>query len=477
MSKYLSLAIISFLLLACGKKSFKPIYNAKPIISNLPDYDFIDERNVPQDESFTLRFALSTNSTPNEEEYFNNPGAISSDGKAPTVIIAPPKEIEILGEKVKEFDGAHLQFDKVFKTDGYFNEAEQAIEKALLKIGFNVLDRSKFEAKLRDLRDRANERPYWYNTWTEKLLENGEYDVVKDEYKKQLKEGVITTPQYMEIINEVDKRSQRGLPGKKREEDEMNDIAEVIRAAQTGADQAEYLLQINEVTVSDAGDRTLKINELEDVQDFIDEHHGLKFGRLPKSLPASIPSKWLRATFNAKLIEVKSGSIVWIGSHEIESSSAEEIEISFDVDKNISNEDDVNGSIQQYNKRIKKENEELLKLNVELSSLYEEAMVEKKLDNSASLVSYTSTLKSKITGKESAYNDKLNSMRELLNNSPLKSSKNWEYSYDVGSPIVNPDLLAIGQNGGEGEQRFKQHRKKLINKITQELIGTIMINE
>ena len=50
---------------------------------------------------------------------------------------------------------------------------------------------------------------------------------------------------YVERMSEVDEISQIGLPGKNRKEDEMNDIAEVIRAAQTGADQAEFLLQIN----------------------------------------------------------------------------------------------------------------------------------------------------------------------------------------------------------------------------------------
>lgn len=66
-----------------------------------------------------------------------------------------------------------------------------------MRKGFNVLDRSKFEAKLRYLRDRTNSaKTYWYSN--------------------------------------CDKRT----------EDELVDISEVIRAAQTGEDQADYLLQM-----------------------------------------------------------------------------------------------------------------------------------------------------------------------------------------------------------------------------------------
>lgn len=287
---YLPLILI-LLLSSCSSKIFKPLYTSKPRLKIQPRHELLKERSVPQDESYTLSFTLNDDSNPKEDDYLNNPGAKKSiNGKQPTVIIAPPKEIEISGKKVKEFEQNTNAYDKIFRTDGYYNEAEQAIEKALLRIGFNVLDRSKFEAKLRDLRDKANERPWWYHDWTEDLLESGEYDVLKEQYKKQLESGTITPKQYVEIINEVDKQSQRGLPGKKREEDEMNDIAEVIRASQTGADQADYLLQISDVTVADAGDRHVKIKDNEEVQTFVGIHHGLKFGDLPKNFPHSISS-------------------------------------------------------------------------------------------------------------------------------------------------------------------------------------------
>lgn len=463
-------------LAGCSNKVFKPLYTSKPQLNSPRQYDLIKERRVPEDTSFTLTFALNDDAKPDENEYFNNPGAKKSiNGKQPSVIIAPPKEIEVRGKKVKEFEEDQNSYDKIFRTDGYYNEAEQVIEKALLRIGFNVLDRSKFEAKLRDLRDRANERPWWYQDWTEDLLESGEYDVLKDQYKKQLESGIITPAQYAEIINEVDKQSQRGLPGKKREEDEMNDIAEVIRAAQTGADQADYLLQISEVTVVDAGDRYLRIKENEKMLELVNQHHGLKFGDLPHGLPSSIPSSWFRASFNAKLIEIKTGSIVWIGSHEIESAAAEPIEISFDIDKNVSNEDEINGDIQLYNRKIINIDAEIQSLHEALSALYDQAMKTKKMGSPDELSTYTEKLKREIKQKEVEYHAKVNSLNSLLANPPIVSSKNWEYTYDISKPFVQPNLLTIGKEGIQGEQRLLQHRKELIEKVIQELIKTIKI--
>lgn len=475
--KNLFLTTVTILLLSsCSSKTLKPLYTTKPLIKELPKVEKLAERKIPNDERLALSISLDENAKPDSDDYFNNPGAKkSANGKLPSVIIAPPKEVEILGEKVKEFEQGQDDLDKIFKTDGYFNEAEQAVEKALLKVGFNVLDRSKFEAKLRDLRDRANDRPWWYSRWTEQLLENGEYDVIKDHYKKEFSEGKITPQKYAEVIDQVDKQSQRGLPGKKREEDEMNDIAEVIRAAQTGTDQAEYLLQINEVVVADAGDRFLSLIDNTDVNEFMNDHHGLKFGELPRSIPSYIPSNWLRASFNAKLIEVKTGSIVWIGSHEIESSAAEPIRISFNIDKNISNEDEVNGHIQKYNRDVGNLEEKLNLSQSKLSNLYEKAQLEKKFNSTEEMENYKTQLVEQLRSTKKEYNDNLLKLVSLTENSPSLSHKNWAYTYDVSSPTVTPDLLAFAQLDIQGEQKLLQHRKALIKKVTHEIISTIEI--
>ena len=476
MKNIFPVALTILLLTSCSNKTLKPIYDSRPSIKEIPKIEKLAERKIPNDERLSLSLSLDENAKPDSDDYFNNPGAKkSSDGRLPSVVIAPPKEVEVRGEKVKEYEQGQNDLDKIFKTDGYFNEAEQAVEKALLQVGFNVLDRSKFEAKLRDLRDRANDRPWWYSRWTEQLLENGEYDVIKDHYKEEFAKGKITPQKYAEVIDQVDKQSQRGLPGKKREEDEMNDIAEVIRAAQTGTDQAEYLLQINEVVVADAGDRFLSLIDNTNVIEFMNNHHGLKFGELPRSIPSYIPSNWLRASFNAKLIEVKTGSIVWIGSHEIESSAAEPIRISFNIDKNISNEDEVNGEIQRYNRDVSKLDDKLNLLQSKLSNLYEKAQLEKKFNSTEEMESYKTQLVEQLRSTKNEYNENLLKLASLTENSPSLSHKNWAYTYDVSSPTVIPNLLALAQLDIQGKQKLLQHKKAMIKKVTHEIISTIEI--
>ncbi len=480
MKQVLVLSVFAMLLSACGGKTFEPLYSRNPALKPLPKIEYVDERNTPDRERKELVASLAKESIPSEDDYFNNPGAKKNkNGGLPTVIIAVPEEVEVSRgqskKKGKDFNDQN-DLNKVFRTSGYYNEAEQAIERALLRIGFNVLDRSKFEAKLRDLRDRALDRPWYWEDWTEDLLESGEYDIVKEQYKKQLQEGKINPQQYTEIINEVDKQSQRGLPGSKREEDEMNDIAEVIRAAQTGADQADYLLQINEVSVADAGDRSIGIKDLEEVQEFMNGNEGLKFGSLPKALPSSVSSKWLRAEFNAKLIEIKSGSIVWLGSHELESWSAEDIELSFDIQKFISNEEEINGSIAKHNAEIKKLNSKLETVGSELTDLYKEASTKKKMGSKTELATYKASLIAEIDKLEAKYDADLERLNDKLDNPPLSSRNAWEYEYDISNPIINPDLLNEGRNSIQGEQKLLKHRKELIKTVTQDLIKTIVIN-
>ncbi len=460
----------------CSNKIFKPIYTDAPTLTKAPVVTYLQKKAVPNRERKQLVITLSEVNKPKEDNYFNNlkKDELSGD-KRPSVIIAVPEEVGE-GTKKKEFEESD-NFDKIFGTSGYYNEAEQAIEKSLLRIGFDVLDRSKFEAKLRDLRDRGQERPWFWNDWTEKYLENGEFDIVKDEYKKQLQDGTISIQQYTEIITEVDKISQRGLPGKKRDEDEMNDIAEVIRAAQTGTDQAEYLLQINEVSVADAGSRSLNITKFPEVKQFLSKNEGLSFGKSKGTLPTTINSNWLRSEFNAKLREINRGSIVCLGSHELESWSAEEITISFDVQKYVDNEEAINGKIMQHNNYLRGLVTKVESINKQLNALYLEASTKRKFKNSAELKEYSSSIKSKIKTLEAEYEEKLSTLNSSINLAPIQSENPWTYSYLVSSPIVEPNLLDEGKQNIQGQQRLLRHRKELINAVTNGLIKTIAISK
>ncbi|OMP32171.1 hypothetical protein [Mangrovimonas sp. DI 80] len=456
---YCSLLLV---LSSCGKKTFEPFYTTKPQLEHIPSYDNAEVNQVPDTKELVLNVDLKKEYPVKSEDYYNNPGAQKNkNGKAPSVIIAVPQTNE---QKDATTDNINTND---FNTDGYYNQAERAIEQALLRQGFNVLDRSKFEAKLRDLRDRANERPWWFSDWSEKLLENGEYDVVKQEYKKQLTDGKITPQQYTEVISEIDKVSQRGLPGKNREKDnqEMTDIAEVIRAAQNGADQADYLFQIN--LTFEPKSKSLNISDYESVQEFVSHHAGLSYGSIPNQLPESVSLKWMKVLFNAKLIDINSGSIVWLGTYEIESSAADGLQLSFDIKKSVKNEKDIEGMFNSYNTKLYGLNYDLTKLESDLDTYYNLAMKKTKLGNKRELENYTNNLKRNIATAETSYTAKLNEYKSLINNPPSVGSNDWEYVYKVSQPELTPDF----QNG----QELLKHRKELLRIVTQDLINTIKI--
>ena len=474
LKKLILLVFISLFLTSCSKKVFEPIYTTIPTIASIPTITFIDSIKKPIQEKKELSINLYAEKKPNKEDYLNKLGAKIKLGKAPSILIAVPQEVVISGEKHKKFQ-VKDKVNKVFGTEGYFNEAEQAIENALLRHGFNVLDRSKFEAKLRDLRDKANVKPWYWNDWTAKLLESGEYAVVKQEYQNQFEEGTISELQLSEVVNVIETYRKGGSSTKKRENDEMNDIAEMIRAAQVGFDRADYLLQINEVSIYKTGENEILIKDSPEVKRFIEENDGLKFGTTPNTLPISVKTNWLRATFNAKLIEIQTGSIVWIGSHEIESNNADQTIVTFKVDKSIANNVEVNGKIIAHNKTIATLNNELKSIKKELYASYLEASRKRKFESSDEMNNYKKRLVFRIQNLEDSFLTKTNNLTKKLNNPPKIAKQPWKYSYTISSPTHRPNLDFKDKLSTKAQQLLLKHKKKLIKTITKSLINTINI--
>ncbi len=464
-----SILFISFLLAGCASKVFEPLYKTVPVIEPLQNISYLSERSVPGPVRSQLVISLFKDTAPTKDDFYNSlEGKISKS--LPSVIIGVPEE----ASKKKDVNAKPTsQQGEIYKTDGYYNEAEQAIEAALLRKGFNVLDRSKFEAKLRDLRDRANSaKTYWYSNY-DKLLENKQYDVVKQILSDDFKKGTITQKDYIERIGEIDKLSQVGLPGEKRTEDELVDIAEVIRAAQTGEDQADYLLQINKVAISDAGDRQISLQELPEVKEFMNNNSGLRFGPLPSSLPANIASKWLRVEFNAKLISVQTGSIVWLGSYQLESWAAEPIKIIIDVQRLVDNGEKINRAIRSYNNTLRGVVTEWENVTSNLKETYQLASARKKFEKSTELTTFKINIANKIEALKKRQRDLEIKIQTIKKDTPPELDTQWTYSYIVSEPNIQPNLSIDAASDVMGKQKLLNHRKELIRAVTQKLIKTI----
>ena len=86
-----------------------------------------------------------------------------------------------------------------FKTKDFFNEAEQQIEKVLIRNGFRVLSRNKFEAKLRTLRDESKCNYAQYNCLYSEVPP--ETRMILDALKIKFDKSTIDPDQYAEEVS------------------------------------------------------------------------------------------------------------------------------------------------------------------------------------------------------------------------------------------------------------------------------------
>lgn len=212
-----------------------------------------------------------------------------------------------------------------YSTSGYFHEAEQEIERELIRHGFNVLSRARLEAKLRDLRDKAGRKSFEndvkYSDGTQELL---------NMLKKSFETGKIDINKYKDEKDKLLAESKLSEHGRNRRvgESEMTDISEVIRAAQDGVVSSDYLLQINTFNTNHELEYGINILANSKVRDFMqrnrdaaDQIRGMQNHKC----------KELSASLNAKLIHVKTGRIVWIGDHVLTTRAIQDNPLSFEI--------------------------------------------------------------------------------------------------------------------------------------------------
>lgn len=166
----------------------------------------------------------------------------------------------------------------------------------------------------------------------------------------------------------------------------------------------------------------------------------LSFGRLPNSLPAQISANWLRSFLNAKLIEIKTGSIVCLVSHEIESWAAQEVNVTINIAKKVSSEDSINGKISEYNSRLKSNQGRFIDVQEELRMIYNQNLIKRKYDNKDALENAERTIKSKISRLEEEQRALASDIDRLQYNPTSFNLNPWEYRYVVQEPIIIPNL-------------------------------------
>lgn len=458
-----ALVVIIGIILCSGcaqQRMAPPLFTSSPHQESLDSLDLLKVPNAPASVSMPLIIQIPQQKTSvDATNYVMRHGATVKPGSS--VVISVPVSFWQRSQNTAEQGIAR---NIGFKTDGYFNTLEQYIERGLISIGLNVKDRSKFEAKLRDLRDSGKD---------------DSYVIALADLQKELDAGKITRDMFAEQAKQLRDKLLDAAGSSTVGRKEMIDISEVIRAAQDGDVMADYILQVNALAVEPYTGSPLQLGKLPEVQKFLNEEAGLRIGTSEQvgTIPNAIRQPWAQARFNTKLIDVKTGSIDWIGEYDIESLAVlkKGVQIFIGIRKRPSNTTSIIGGIQNYNANLQVAHLRASESKRHLDSEYRAAMQKASYFGIPSDEnSVQARRKTSIKRAEDLYAQHLSAYRNLAQQKPRESTMTWAYHYDVDDAVVIPDLLRPRTE--EEGRRLLEHVKALGAKVTHDLLRTINIS-
>jgi len=464
---------LSLILMSCGL--------TPPKLETMPEASVMKAPVKPESQNLSTDLIIAK--TPTSQEMLNE-NVISKKGfvvKADArVVISVPIDLQRkeqnrdLQDKIRNssWSGSQEQKDRdleeskslnqsqddvAFSTAEYFNKAEQEIEKSLLRKSFTVMDRSKFEAELRDRREKKTDKN------SSKAL-----TAEISRLRKQNKSGLISDKELIEEIEAAENRYSDDSSGNTREagDNELVDISELIRAAQEGKNQADYILQVNSFDIDPISDRQLYIAEQDKIEALFVEHPGL-LDEMHEQNVATITQPGFFGYLNAKLIDVKTGAIVWVGEHRVESQNVIDIRVKMAMSRQAANEAEIRNFVQSYNTDVTR------KQGI-INQLYTSAHNKNITKNQQS-------------SRVSAYNVAMSDYKQLIKEQPQVPY--WKYSYSVSQPSISPsfpsefELKQIQKTSNISQKNYNQflrlkdrlgnHQSKIAKMVSKELIATI----
>ena len=183
----------------------------------------------------------------------------------------------------------------------YFNFAEQAMEKQLLRGRFVVKDRSKFEAILMDLRDVGNFKPYWFSCHDV----DSEFEPLLKDLDDKRERGEISNVDYAKELQKFRTLLKIGGTSRKAVEKELVDTSEVIRAASARDVQADYILQVSDFDTGGRRRESINLLANEEFRQYVDKYAAVK-ERFSSDRNSYVECEVAEAWLNAKLIHVSS---------------------------------------------------------------------------------------------------------------------------------------------------------------------------
>jgi hypothetical protein len=317
-----------------------------PQVDPIPPVSLLAERAPPESQDLTTVITIARTKLDEkqlQEGVQPKPGFVCPAN--PRLVISVPVEEQQREERredtqVAEGGLALSSFD--FKTTGYFNNAEQQIKKSLLQKSFNLQDRAKFEAKLREQRSK-------------RVVEvDSQPKQAEIEAANQRKDsGELTIDQWAEELKKIEKKYAQDAGAGRRpgQPKELVDISELIRATEEGEIQSDFILQVNTFRTQQLSDRRISLVDRPELIDLFKRHAGLRDAMVAKGV-ARITHPGFYGLLNAELIEVKSGYTVWVGAHRVDSERVVEFRIVVPIVKRVENASEIAAARAEYNRML-----------------------------------------------------------------------------------------------------------------------------
>ena len=465
-------AVVLALCAGCSTtRTVPPLYTEMPKIELPPVTPLLKLPVPPPQKQVPIAIKIPKKQTAVTADNFSTRrGAVIKAGTS--VVIGVPSSLhKIQNAQVKAAGSVGAKESASFRTDGFFNDLEQYVERELLTAGFFVKDRSRFEAKLRDQRDGTGVAP----------ADNKGAGAA--EAAAALAAG-LNKPLSWGGLFDQSKLLLGALSSfflGKNGREEMYDTAEVIRAAQDGAVSSEYVLQVSDLSVRHYTGEPLLLATRPEVQAALSENPGLRIGEAGvngDALPAKLEQPWMLSHFTAKLINVKTGTIDWIGDYSVESLAVLEAGLVIEVGgrRLTANGKTIVDALVAFNESLGAGYQKVQRAKTALEDVYREVMQPLTYQGEESQGEVLQARRrAMVDVAERKYTEQVALYKSTSANLPPEVKLEWTYYYVLDQPTVTPDLTNP-KTETEG-QRLLMHVRALGAKITHDLLGTLKVTE
>ncbi|MBE0496919.1 MAG: hypothetical protein IBX45_10940 [Campylobacterales bacterium] len=426
-----------------------------PLEPLVPEFlEPLSPKQVEKSE-FIISYAMQSKGV-GSDNYVNSRTNNIALSAHPTVVIALPVNTE---NNIFQEGSEGLERNQAFRTEGYINQSEAAVEKELIRFGFNVVDRSRFEAKLRTTRETSG---------VTDDLAGKVFQAKLKELEAKRASGEVASEEYIRQLSELDANQK----SRKRGTNELVDMSELIRAAQSDGVQAQYVLQLNAIEEYSGYPLKLPISGREEVEAYLTKNPELRY-KNANGIPSDFTIGVFRVVFGAKLFNVQSGQVVWSGTHELNSLNVEDIQAQFHIIKEDVASEEINREISTLNRRAEQIYHKASSSKDALKSLYFHASKERKYENEQTQKLREAELLRTIKEHEATIKES-NVHIEQFNAIPRDYEKKMKFGYRISDVVIVPDLNPQNiQNDSMKERTIRLHREKLLGETVRSLFTTI----